>query len=62
MERFGEQIEQKVEYQAEALEDRAEELCATLAKVDRAENHLQMNIKQLSSLDVIQVSKKYNAM
>lgn len=62
MERFGEQIEQKVEYQAEALEDRAEELCATLAKVDRAENHLQMNIKQLSSLDIIQVRKKYNAM
>ena len=62
MDRFGEQMEQKVEYQAEALEDQAEELCATLAKVDMAENQLQMNIKALSSLDVIQVTKKNNAM
>jgi hypothetical protein len=62
MDRFGEQMEQKVEYQAEALEDQAEELCATLAKVDMAENQLQMNIKALSSLDVIQVNKKNNAM
>ena len=62
MERFGEQMEQKVEYQAEELEDKAEVLCATLAKVDRAENYLQMNIKQLSTLDVIQVSEQYDAM
>jgi hypothetical protein len=62
MERFGEQMEQKVEYQAEALEDKAEELCATLARVDVAENYLQMNIKQLSKLDVIHVSEQYDAM
>ena len=62
MERFGEQMEHKVEYQAEALDEKAEELCATLAKVDTAENYLQMNIKQLANLDVIQISEQYNAM
>ena len=43
-------------------EDKAEELCATLARVDVAENYLQMNIKQLSKLDVIHVSEQYDAM
>ncbi|WP_299083490.1 YggN family protein [uncultured Paraglaciecola sp.] len=62
MERFGEQMEQKVEYQAEALEEKADELCATLASVDRAEGYLQRNIKQLASLDVIQVENHYSAM
>ncbi|MBU3005124.1 YggN family protein [Paraglaciecola arctica] len=62
MERFGEQMEQKIEYQAEALEEQAEQLCTTLAKVDTAENQLQMHIKQLSGLDVIQVSHDYKAM
>lgn len=59
MQRFGEQMEHKVEYQAEALEDKAEALCATLAKVDTAENYLQMSITQLADLDVIQVSEQY---
>ena len=62
MERFGEQMEQKVEYQAEALEEKTEELCETLARVDSAENNLQMNINQLAGLDVIQVSDHHNAM
>lgn len=62
MQRFGEQMEQKIEYQAEALEEQSEQLCDTLVKVDDAENQLQMHIKQLSSLDVIQVSKHYKAM
>lgn len=54
MERFGEQMEQKVEYQASALEERADELCSTLTQVDYAESQLQQ-IKQLAALDVIQV-------
>lgn len=62
MERFGEQMEQKVEYQAEALEEKTKELCETLARVDLAENYLQMNIHQLAGLDVIQVSDQRNAM
>jgi hypothetical protein len=36
MERFGEQMEQKVKYQATALEEKADALCSTLAKVDFA--------------------------
>jgi len=62
MERLGEQMEQKVEYQAEALEEKAQTLCATLTQVDTAENYLQMNIKQLANLDVIQIGEQYNAM
>lgn len=54
MERFGEQMEQKVTYQADALEEKAEELCSTLAQVDLAETHLQ-KITQLAELDVIQM-------
>jgi hypothetical protein len=54
MERFSKQMEQKVEYQASALEERADELCSTLAQVDYAESQLQQ-IKQLAALDVIQV-------
>lgn len=54
MERFGEQMEQKVAYQAEALEEKADVLCSTLARVDHAETQLQ-KIKQLASLDVIQL-------
>jgi hypothetical protein len=54
MDRFGKQMEQKVEYQATALEEKAGALCSTLVKVDFAETQLQ-NIKQLASLDVIQL-------
>ena len=62
MERFGEQIEHKVEYQAAALEQKAETLCATLENVDFAENKMQDNIPQLRKLDVVQVSKSVNLM
>lgn len=61
MERFGEQIEQKIEYQAETLEEKAEVLCTTLARVDYAETQLQ-KIKQLASLDVIQLHDQPNRM
>ena len=54
MERFGEQMEQKFEYQAAALEAKTNALCATLAQVDFAETQLQ-KIKLLASLDVIQI-------
>jgi hypothetical protein len=38
MERFGEQIEQRVKYQATALKQKANTLCLTLAQVDFAES------------------------
>lgn len=61
MERFGEQMEDKIEYQATALEGKAEKLCATLKKVDYAEQQLQQ-INQLRSLDVIQIQDQSNLM
>lgn len=61
MERFGEQMENKIEYQASALEGKAEQLCSTLKKVDYAEQQLQQ-IEQLQSLDVIQVYDQPNRM
>ncbi|MGS2722022.1 YggN family protein [Paraglaciecola aestuariivivens] len=61
MERFGNQIEQKVEYQAEALEHKADALCATLKHVDYAETQMQQ-INQLQNLDVIQIQAKHNSM
>lgn len=61
MQRFGEQIEDKIEYQASALEDKAEQLCATLQKVDYAEQQLQQ-ITQLARLDVIEIKDQSNRM
>jgi hypothetical protein len=54
IQRLDEQKEQKVVYQATALEEKADALCSTLAQVDFAETQLQQ-IKQLASLDVIQL-------
>ena len=54
MDRLGDQMEQKVGYQSAALEEKVNVLCSTLAQVDHAETQLQ-KIKQLASLDVIQV-------
>lgn len=61
MERFGEQIEEKVEYQATALEDKADALCSTLANVDFAETQLQ-SIPQLADLDIIHMQDQSNRM
>ena len=61
MERFGEQIEQKVKYQATALEKKADVLCLTLTKVDFAETQLQQ-IKQLARLDVIRLQDQSDKM
>ena len=61
MQRFGEQMEQKVEYQATALEEKADILCSTLAQVDFAETQLQQ-IKQLANLDVIQMHDQPHSM
>lgn len=54
MQRFGEQMEQKVAYQTDALEEKADELCTTLAQVDYAETQLQQ-IAELTELDIIQM-------
>jgi hypothetical protein len=61
MQRFGEQMEQKVGYQAEALQQKTKKLCSTLLQVDYAETQLQ-HIEQLSGLDVIQLHDQPNRM
>jgi hypothetical protein len=61
MDRFGEQMEQKVKYQATALEKKAGIFCATLAQVDFAETQLK-RIKHLADLDVIQVQDQPDRM
>lgn len=55
MERFGRDIEDKVEYQSAAIEAKAEAFCATLASIDYAENKLQQSVTELADLDVLQV-------
>jgi hypothetical protein len=61
MDRFGEQMEQKVKYQATELEKKAGVFCATLAQVDFAETQLK-RIKHLADLDVIQVQDRPDRM
>jgi hypothetical protein len=55
METFGEQMENKIEYQSVALEAKASALCTTLAKIDYMESKLQENISELADLDVLRV-------
>ena len=55
MERFGETIENRVEAQAEALEGKADELCAVLAKADYAENQMQKHINGLDGLNLLEM-------
>jgi hypothetical protein len=62
METFGEQMENKIEFQSVALEAKANALCATLAKIDYVESKLQENISELAGLDVLRVEDSYYAM
>lgn len=62
MERFGNGIEQRVEYQSEALEARADALCLSLAILDDIEARLQTSVPELAELDVLQVSQNQQAM
>lgn len=55
MERFGETIENRVEAQAEALADKADELCTVLAKADYAENQMQKHINGLDGLNLLEM-------
>ena len=55
MDTFGEQIENRIEFQSAALETKANALCTRLSKVDYAESKLQKNIKELADLDILSV-------
>jgi hypothetical protein len=62
MENFGQDIEQKIEYQASGLEARANALCLGLAQVDTLESQLQNTIPELADLNILQVKAHYDAM
>ncbi|WP_100658186.1 DUF2884 family protein [Alteromonas flava] len=55
MENFGEQIEQRVEFQTDELEEKAENLCMTLSSADLAEAKLANSVKELSSLNMLDI-------
>lgn len=56
METFAQDIEYKIEGQAELLEEKADELCMQMVSIDFAENQLQASMSELSGLDVISVN------
>ncbi|MDP5132536.1 MAG: YggN family protein [Paraglaciecola sp.] len=62
MERFGQSIEQRVEFQSSALEARADSLCLSLVAIDEVEEKLQDSISALSDLDVVQIKTRPQAM
>lgn len=62
MERFGEQLEETIEFQAQRIEHKAEDLCKTLQHIERTESRLQAKIQQLSHLDILQLDTPRNAM
>jgi hypothetical protein len=55
MESFAENIENKFEHEGDALKERSEVLCASLANIDRLEEKLQNEVPQLANMDVLQV-------
>ncbi|KXI29545.1 DUF2884 family protein [Paraglaciecola hydrolytica] len=62
MERFGQDIEQRVEYQTSGIEARADALCHGLAKVDLIETQLQKSIPALADLNILRVEQNHHAM
>jgi hypothetical protein len=62
MQKFARQIEQSLHAQSAAIKKKAQALCISLVKIDRAERQLQGNIRQLRTLDIIQVTPLPQAM
>jgi hypothetical protein len=62
MERFGQDIEQRVEFQSSELEARADSLCMSLVSVDQIELKLQRSVDELADLNVMQIKEKSEAM
>jgi len=57
MEKFGDEIESKMEFKAANIEKRADGLCQSLVSIDKLEQQLQSNIPQLKQFNVLTVSK-----
>jgi hypothetical protein len=59
MEKFGEQMEHKMEAKGEKIVFRAEQLCQAVVKIDRLEQQIGQQFKPLAEVNVI--STKYHA-
>ena len=53
MERWGEDLEYRVESQAAALEEKGDALCKVLKKADYAEGKMQASISGLDDLNLL---------
>jgi len=62
MDRFGQDMEQRLEYQTSGIEARANALCLGLAQVDSVESQLQNSIAELADLNILRVTAHYDAM
>jgi len=56
MEKFGDELESKMEFKAANIEKRANGLCNSLVNIDNLEQQLQDNISQLSHINVLTVT------
>jgi len=55
MERWGEDLEYRLESQAASLEEKGEALCEVLKKADYAEGKMQASIKGLNRLNLLDI-------
>jgi len=56
MEKFGDELESKMEFKAANIEKRADGLCKSMVNIDKLEQQLQSNIPQLSHFNLLTVS------
>lgn len=56
MERFGDTLEEKMEFESDLLADSAQNLCSQLAEVDKIEEQMQDEIRALRRFDVLHAS------
>jgi hypothetical protein len=55
MERWGEDLEHRLESQAAALEEKGDALCEVLKKADYAEGKMQASISGLDDLNLLDI-------
>ena len=57
MERWGEDLEYRLESQAAALEEKGDALCKVLKKADYAEGKMQASISGLGDLNLLDIDQ-----
>lgn len=60
MESFGHQIEHEMETRAEEIEEKAQELCHSVVKIDQLEEQLKAEISELEDFDILVVDNDYH--